>query len=305
MITVVHSEIQLHSPINIPNVLPGAKTLEAARIAFGNLTNQLESLHKTTLLPSSQRSSALIPSTDSHQAHRTEQINPAVERERIELPSMNAVLRLCFLATLDQANKTGKVPFTEQDLNAFVLSKVTRDRTYRWFILGMIPFTILAGFQGYASLLLPDSIAGQGALITAAGVAVAALGILFTGYNPDISQDCLNEKVDKLNRVKKELDEVARSLISFCFYKKAVVRKLAQIAAEEINMDWIERAATISQKYAITKQDIAPSLELLGQAIAYIRDGKTPENPELNNLLSNVLERMEELQQRGQWENAV
>lgn len=298
----------LHAHQNLPQVNPiaGSKTFEAAKIAFENLAKQLDSLHACKLLPYAQEllQINLSEASSSSPIHRTEKLNPAAERERIESPSTNAILRLCFLATFDEDNKLEKVPFTEQDLAAFVLSKTTRDRTYRWFILGMIPFTLLSGVQGFANILWPNSIYGQAAAITAAGTSVAAMGILFTGYNPDISQDCLNEKVDKLNRVKKELDEVARSLISFCFYKVAAVRKLAQFAADEINMSWIEKAATNSQKYAISKQDIAPSLELLTQAIAYIREGKTPENPELNSLLSNCLTRMEQQIDRKEWQPA-
>ncbi len=282
-------------------------TIEAAKAAFKNLSLQLGSLQSLTLLPSSQEQPTLRIASSSIQsqfAHRTEGLDAQKELERIEQPSMSAILRLCFLATIDEENPTKKVPFTNQDLAAFVLSKKTRDRTYRWFILGMAPIAVLSAVGCFSAVFWPDSLVAQASLNTSMQVGVAALGILFTGYHPDISQDCLNEKVDKLNRVKKELDEVARSLLTFCFYKTASVRRLAQIAAEEINMNWVEKSATLVQ-YAITRQDIIPSLDLLSQAIAYIKDGIAPSSPELVNLLSHCLKRMEEQKNRKEWEPAT
>jgi hypothetical protein len=168
----------------------------------------------------------------------------------------------------------------------------------------MIPFTVLSGVQGFAALMIPNTIWAQALLITASGVAIAAAGVLYTGYNPDHSQDCLNDKVDKLNRVTEELNEVARTLISFCFYKEASTRKLAQQAAQEINIEWIEKAATASPQYAITKQDIEHSLKLLKQATDYINKQQRPTDNELRTLLQRCLERKDELIIQGRWEIA-
>ncbi len=135
-------------------------------------------------------------------------------------------------------------------------------------------------------------------------VANFGLGVLFTGVNPDVSQDDLNLKVDRLNRVKEKLDEVARTLVAFCLHKKASVRLLGQTAAEEIEIESIEKAATHSKKYAITKDDIAPSLDLLRQSVKYVTKGIVPKDSLLKMFLEGLWRRKDDLIAKNEWELA-
>lgn len=274
------------------------RTIEAAKEAFDTLKESLESIGDLTLLPDDlEVQEDESSSEESSESHWSERIDPKEELDRLEKPSLNAVRRLVYLTTI----QPGKLPYAEEDLQAFVISNQTRQKTYRWFKLGMVPFLALSAIQGFASVIAPSTEPRdnasyyQGTMITVASTCICALGILFTGLHPDVSQDKLNEKVDRLNRVKEKLDEVARTLIIFCFHKDQAVRILAQTAASELNIGSIEIAATHSNRYAITSTDIEPSLTLLRQAVRYVNNGTIPEDHALNMLIQTLLKRKLEL----------
>ncbi len=296
----------------------GVKTIKAAENAFQALHDALEGIHKHTLLPdndcwmeeassssSTDDPSEIISDVENplENSHWTDTVDFNAELQRLQEPSLNAVYRLVYLTTIDgtedDAGNVIRLPFANEDLDAFVKSKTTRNRTYRWFKLGMIPAAVASAVGGCAGLAFPsteprdDNSYYQATMITMAGIVSFGLGIWFTGLHPDISQDKLNEKVDRLNRVKEKLDEVARTLIIFCFHPDEGVRKLAQAAAAEININNIRKAATHSSRYAITDSDIEPSLKLLSQAVNYIQEMIKPEDHSLIGLIERLIEKRE------------
>lgn len=298
---------QIELIVPVPNqALPvenSSRTVQKARTLFAGLQEELNNLTQSKMLPADRVWEEERPPLQIED-NWIERADPYRERCRVETPSLNAVLRLCYLTTPFNADK---VPFTQEDLAAFVESKTTRNRTYFWFKWGMLVFGALCILQGFSNCIAPSihprdrGAFLQGMMNTIAGVIIAGLGVLFTGLNPDHSQDKLNIKVDRINRVKEKLDEVARTLIIFCYNKKKEVRQLAQLAAAEISIPNLAQAAQ-PHKYALEPHDVANTLILLKQAVQYIQEAKVPENPGLNELLKNTLKRKEELVLRNEWE---
>lgn len=281
------------------------QTIQVACKIFEKLQGELHGLVDTKFLPEDIQ----LTSNEPKPVKWLEKTNPHQERLRIETPSFNSVLRLCYLATFtDEVN--AKVPFAFEDSQAIIVSNETRGRTYTWFKKGAALFVFLSFAQGFVSCMFPsekprDSGSIWQGLVSGACSSVMAIGgIVFTGIFPDVSQDMLNDKVDKLNKSQEKWDEVARTLIMFCFNRKANIRELAWQAANDIKIDALIKAST-NGSYSLPTTEIVPRLKLLKQAVDYILIGSVPEDHSLNILIQDLLERKSVLTESGQWEEMV